>query len=220
MFCRDVPWRVSTFFYYRIMNYKLLLFPVVLCAVSACSSKMEQLNNYNVDATFPQQSVDNLDLKYYSSHKMKVTVTAPQADDYEQGDLASYMEFPKGVDVIFFDEEMNQKSRLVADYAIYYKKKRLYEARRNVVVTNDDGTTLKTEQLFCDENKQKIFSVKRVSVVQPGDGFAIDGKSGFESDLTFKNYKFLDVNGVVQLQNEYQELNVTQSIVTDSTNVQ
>ena len=202
------------------MNYKLLLFPVVLCAVSACSSKMEQLNNYNVDATFPQQSVDNLDLKYYSSHKMKVTVTAPQADDYEQGDLASYMEFPKGVDVIFFDEEMNQKSRLVADYAIYYKKKRLYEARRNVVVTNDDGTTLKTEQLFCDENKQKIFSVKRVSVVQPGDGFAIDGKSGFESDLTFKNYKFLDVNGVVQLQNEYQELNVTQSIVTDSTNVQ
>ncbi|MBR4441472.1 MAG: LPS export ABC transporter periplasmic protein LptC [Bacteroidales bacterium] len=202
------------------MNYKLLLFPAVMLVVSACSSKMEQLNNYNVDATFPQQSVDNLDLKYYSSHKMKVTVTAPQADDYEQGDLASYMEFPKGVDVIFFDEEMNQKSRLVADYAIYYKKKRLYEARRNVVVTNDDGTTLKTEQLFCDENKQKIFSVKRVSVVQPGDGFAIDGKSGFESDLTFKNYKFLDVNGVVQLQNEYQELNVTQSIVTDSTNVQ
>ena len=202
------------------MNYKLLLFPVVLCAVSACSSKMEQLNNYNVDATFPQQSVDNLDLKYYSSHKMKVTVTAPQADDYEQGDLASYMEFPKGVDVIFFDEEMNQKSRLVADYAIYYKKKRLYEARRNVVVTNDDGTTLKTEQLFCDENKQKIFSVKRVSVEQPGDGFSIDGKSGFESDLTFKNYKFLDVNGVVQLKNEYQELNATQSIVTDSTNVQ
>lgn len=200
------------------MKYKILLLPTVLCILTACSSKMEQLNNYNIDATFPQQSVENLDLKYYSSHKMKTTVTAPQADDYENGDVQSYLEFPKGVDVIFFDEELKQKSRLTADYAIYYKKKKLYEARRNVVITNDDGTTLKTEQIFCDENKQKIFSVKRVSVVQPDDGFVIDGKSGFESDLTFKNYKFLDVNGVVQLKNEYEELNVTQSVVSDTTN--
>ncbi|MBO7141649.1 MAG: LPS export ABC transporter periplasmic protein LptC [Bacteroidales bacterium] len=202
------------------MNYKLLLFLVVLCAVQACSSKMEQLNNYNIDATFPQQSVENLDLKYYSSHKMRTTVTAPQADDYEHGDVASYLEFPKGVDVIFYDEELKQKSRLTADYAVYYKKKHLYEARRNVVITNDDGTTLKTEQIFCDENKQKIFSVKRVMVAQPGDGFVIDGKSGFESDLTFKNYRFLDVNGVVELRNEYQELNVSSSVVADSTNVE
>ena len=200
------------------MKYKILLLTTVLCILTACSSKMEQLNNYNIDATFPQQSVENLDLKYYSSHKMKTTVTAPQADDYENGDVQSYLEFPKGVDVIFFDEELKQKSRLTADYAIYYKKKKLYEARRNVVITNDDGTTLKTEQIFCDENKQKIFSVKRVSVVQPDDGFVIDGKSGFESDLTFKNYKFLDVNGVVQLKNEYEELNVTQSVVPDTTN--
>ena len=89
-----------------------------------------------------------------------------------------------------------------------------------ILITNDDGTTLKTEQIFCDENKQKIFSVKRVSVAQPGDGFVIDGKSGFESDLTFKNYKFLDVNGVVQLKNEYQELNMSSSVVSDSTNTQ
>ena len=57
-------------------------------------------------------------------------------------------------------------------------------------------------------------------VAQPGDGFVIDGKSGFESDLTFKNYRFLDVNGVVELRNEYQELNVSSSVVADSTNVE
>ena len=206
-------------FIIKMKNYKLLLLPAVLCALSACSSKMDQLNNYNIDATFPQQSVENLDLKYYSSHKMRTTVTAAQADDYDRGEMA-YLEFPKGVDVIFYEEELRQKSRLTADYAIYYKKKKLYEARRNVVITNDDGTTLKTEQIFCDEIKQKIFSVKQVTVAQPGDGFSIDGKSGFESDLTFKNYKFLDVNGVVQLQNEYQELNVTSSVVSDTTNTQ
>ena len=198
------------------MKFRLLFFSALL-VLSSCSSKMDQLNNYNIDATFPQQSVENLALKYYSSHKMRTTVTAPQADDYERGDVA-YLEFPKGVDVIFYDEELHQKSRLTADYAVYYKKKKLYEARRNVVITNEDSTTLKTEQIFCDEGKQKIFSVKRVTVAQPGDGFSIDGKSGFESDLTFKNYKFLDVNGVVQLQNEYQELNVSQSVVSDTTN--
>ena len=199
------------------MNYKLFLLLLVFSAFLSCSSKMEQLNNYNVDATFPQQSVENLNLKYYSQHRMKTLLTAQQADDYENGDM-SYLEFPKGVDVVFLDGNLNQKTRLTADYAVYYQKKKLYEARRNVVITNDDGTTLKTEQIFCDENKQKIFSVKQVTVTQPGDGFSIVGKSGFESDLSFKNYKFLDVNGVVQLQNEYQELNVSQSVVSDTTN--
>ena len=31
----------------------------------------------------------------------------------------------------------------------------------------------------------------------------IVGKQGFESDMAFKNYKLLDVNGIVNLNNEY-----------------
>ncbi|MCQ2973385.1 MAG: LPS export ABC transporter periplasmic protein LptC [Bacteroidales bacterium] len=190
------------------MKNKIIVLFLLFDLFVSCSSKVEQLNNYNIDATFPQESQSNVDYKYYSSHEMKTIITAPQADIYE-GEQTNYYEFPQGIKVVFYDEGIKEKSTLVADYAIYYKNKRLYEARKNVVITNNDGTVLTTEQLFCDEIKQKIFSVKRVKVVQPADGFVIDGKSGFESDLTFKNYKFLDVNGSLELSQEYEEANAS-----------
>ena len=61
-----------------------------------------------------------------------------------------------------------------------------------------------TEQLFGDENRKKIFSVKKVTVVD-SDGTTITGKQGFESDISFRNYKFLDVNGIVNLNEQYGE---------------
>ena len=162
---------------------------------------MESLNNYTVDETFANLSVINLDTKYFSRHSLQTRVTAPVADHYETVEQP-YMEFPKGVNVVFYDEKLKEKSRLKADYAVYYQKKKLWEARKNVVIYNENGTHLLTEQLFGDENRKKIFSVKKVTVVD-ADSTVIVGKQGFESDMAFKNYKFLDVNGIVNLNNEY-----------------
>lgn len=61
---------------------------------------------------------------------------------------------------------------------------------------------LKTEQLFGDEKQQKIFSVKKVTIIEP-DSTVIQGKKGFESNTSFTIYKFLDVNGIIQLKEEY-----------------
>jgi len=179
---------------------KLTLFLTALI-LGGCSTKMESLNNYTVDETFANLSVINLDTKYFSRHSLQTRVTAPVADHYETVEQP-YMEFPKGVNVVFYDEKLKEKSRLKADYAVYYQKKKLWEARKNVVIYNEDGAHLLTEQLFGDENRKKIFSVKKVTVVD-ADSTVIVGKQGFESDMAFKNYKFLDVNGIVNLNNEY-----------------
>ena len=164
---------------------------------------MESLNNYTVDETFADLSVTNLDTKYFSAHCLQTSVTAPIADDYENV-VQPYLEFPKGIKVVFYDDNLKVKSRLTADYAVYYSKKKLWEARKNVVVYSENGTNLMTEQLFGDENRKKIFSVKKVTVVD-SDGTTITGKQGFESDISFRNYKFLDVNGIVNLNEQYGE---------------
>lgn len=192
------------------MMRKSIFFLLLTAAFSACSTKMESLNNFNVDETFADLSITNLNTKYYSVHRLQTTITAPIADNYETVDQP-YMEFPKGVDVIFYDEHLKEQSRMTADYAVYYSKKKLWEARKNVVIKNEMGTSLRTEQLFGDEVRKKIFSVKKSTVVDP-DGTLIVGKQGFESDMSFRNYKFLDVNGVVNMQNQYgDDLKMTQN---------
>ncbi len=170
---------------------------------TACSQQVDTLNSYNVDETFADLSVTDLKTSYYSGHSLQSQITAPIVDDYETPEQP-YMEFPKGVKVVFYDEQLKEESVLTADYAVYYSKKKLWEARKNVVVKNDQGAKLLTEQLFGDEVHKKIFSVKKVTVIDP-DSTVIVGKQGFESDMAFRNYKFLDVNGVVNLNNQYGE---------------
>jgi len=174
---------------------------LIAVAVSGCGGKVDSLNNYNIDETFADLSVTDMFTRYYSNNRLQTTVTAPVADRYSSV-KQPYMEFPKGVKVVFYDEQLREESSLTADYAVYYNKKKLWEARKNVVIISEDGTRLMTEQIFGDENREKVFSVKKVTVIDP-DGTTIVGKSGFESDMAFKNYKFLDVNGSVTLKEEY-----------------
>jgi len=171
--------------------------------LNSCAKEIKQTESYMADESFPIISIENLDAKYYTGHLVQTTVKAPVMDRYETFDR-QIMEFPKGVRVVFVDSLMNEKSFLEADYATYNQKKRLWEARKNVVFTNNDGMMLKTEQLFGDEQKDKVFSVKKVTIIEP-DGSQIVGKQGFESNTSFTDYKFLDVNGVVQISQMYKE---------------
>ena len=183
-----------------IMHYALI---AALAAITSCSSNMKSLDNYNIDETFADMSTKDLHTKYYSQHRLQTTIDAPILDQFSTV-RQPYWEFPKGVKVIFYDEQLKAQSSLKAGYAVYYTKKKLWEARTNVEIVNETGAKLNTEQIFCDENGKKVFSVKKVTVTDP-DGSVIVGKQGFESDMGFKNYKFLDVNGVVSLKEQYEE---------------
>lgn len=182
----------------------VLILAIGAALVQSCSSRVDSLNSYNIDEAYADISIENLFTRYYSTHTLQTTVTAPLADDYSSA-RQPYMEFPKGVKVVFYDDELREQSMLTADYAVYYKKKKLWEARRNVVIVGEDGSRLMTEQIFGDEQQGKVFSVKKVAVMDP-DSTVIVGKSGFESDMAFKNYKFLDVNGSVTLREQYGDM--------------
>ncbi|MCR5454317.1 MAG: LPS export ABC transporter periplasmic protein LptC [Bacteroidales bacterium] len=184
-------------------NYTLYALIIALAITSSCSSDMKSLDNYNIDETFADMTTKDLHTKYYSQHRLQTTIDAPILDQFTSV-KQPYWEFPKGVKVIFYDENLKAQSSLTSGYAVYYTKKKLWEARNNVEIINETGTKLNTEQIFSDEKSKKVFSVKKVTVTDP-DGTVIVGKQGFESDMAFKNYKFLDVNGVVSLKEQYQE---------------
>lgn len=193
-------------------RFAVLILAACAAWMQSCSSKVESMNNYTIDEAVANMSIENLFSRYYSTHTLQTTVTAPIADDYSSA-KQPYMEFPKGVKVVFYDDNLREQSMITADYAVYYSKKKLWEARKNVVIMGEDGSRLMTEQIFGDEQMGKVFSVKKVTVVDP-DSTVIVGKSGFESDMAFKNYKFLDVNGSVNLREQYGDLMESDSVAS------
>ncbi len=105
-----------------------------------------------------------------------------------------YTEFPEGIQLFTFSDGKSVESFLTAKYAVYYDKKKIWEARHNVVAMNKKGEILNTERLFWDEQKKIVYSndfVKFTSV----DG-VIFGE-GFEADELLENVEIKNSSGTI-----------------------
>jgi LPS export ABC transporter protein LptC len=68
-----------------------------------------------------------------------------------------YAEFPKGLKVVFFDDQRNENT-VTADYGLLYNATNLIDLRDNVVLESSDGSLLRTDQLFWDAENEWLFT--------------------------------------------------------------
>jgi LPS export ABC transporter protein LptC len=109
-----------------------------------------------------------------------------------------YIEMPKGVHALFYDDQLNVKSRLDADYGIRYEKEQKMEARKNVVVINEKGDMLNTEHLIWDERKEKLLSNEFVKITTKDE---IIYGNGFEANQNFTKYRIFNIKGTLSINN-------------------
>ncbi len=119
----------------------------------------------NTASRFPLGVGENINLVYTDSGKVKAILTSPKNNDFSN-QLLQFSEFPEGLKLEFFDKE-NNKSVLTADHGVLYNQTNLVDLRGNVVLTTHDGRTLKSPQLYWDQNNQWIFTEEKFNFVGP-----------------------------------------------------
>jgi len=95
--------------------------------------------------------------------------------------------FPKGFYVEQFDTTFNKQSTIIADTAWNFTQKRLWRLKGNVFMTNIKGETFKTDEIFWDQNKERLYSDKYIEINQPGK-LLLKGV-GFESNTQMTVYR-------------------------------
>ncbi len=178
---------------YKLKHRYFFLF--VFFIFLSCKNDLNEIKALTNQEKLPDITVKNLRSQYSVNGHTQIVLSTPLALRYTNPQK-DYSVFPKGITLTFFDKNMNIHSSLRADYGIYYEKKNFAKASGNVVLTNVKGSILKTEELFLDEKKEKIYSVKPVNIVDKS-GFEITGEGGFESNLDFTVYRFTDVTGKI-----------------------
>ena len=88
---------------------------------------------------------------------------------------------------------------LTANYAIYYEKRELWEAKGYFVVEKSDGKTLYTQQLFWNAQTDKVYSNVDSKIVQNNGRDVFIGE-GFESDASFKEWRFRRMKGRMEVE--------------------
>ena len=162
---------------------------------ASCENDIKVVNNLNSPDTLPVETAKNIELIYSDSGEMQVWLKSPLYNTYEGKN--PYTEFPKGVEVIFYNPGKKVKSTMKANYAIIYQKTKIMEARYNVVVVGvEKNESLNTEHLVWDERSRKIYSDDFVKVTTHDK--VLFGQ-GFESDQSFDNWFIRKPTGFISV---------------------
>lgn len=171
---------------------------LAVAMLMSCKNDIEVISSLTNIDNLPSQTIVNLETIYTDSAKIQLIVKSKLVETYNQEE-DSYLEFPKGLEVFFYDKNEKVESQLSAKYAIYYKADQLWEAKDSVVVINANDEILNTEQLFWDENKKLIYTSKFVSITTTNE--IIYGE-GMEANENFTNWKIMKPRGTFYLEHE------------------
>lgn len=170
-------------------------------AILLYSCSAENTKEVNKETLLTQQS-DSLTIVQTAEGKCDYVFTTPLMERYEFA-KEPYMEFRKGVEITTYDDSTGlEASYLIADYAIFYEKRELWEAKGNVVARNVEGQTLYTQQLFWNQKTHRIYSNVDSKVIQGQDVFIGEG---FESDDRFEKWSFRKFTGKLTVDTEVTE---------------
>ncbi|MGZ5244033.1 MAG: LPS export ABC transporter periplasmic protein LptC [Bacteroidia bacterium] len=167
----------------------------LICFFSCAKNDLKQVEELSKAKTIPVEISTGIEVIYTDSARLKAKLKAPEMRRY-LSDEDPKLEMPKGVYVEFYDKNGNVNSRLRGDYGIRFINKNLTKVTGDVEVVNLQGDTLNTEELWWDENTEKVYSQQQVKVKSKEE---IIISQGFESDVTFTKYTFYKIKGIISV---------------------
>ena len=168
----------------------------ILCSclfVFGCENDVAEVNKWSTKKIMVDE-VRNVQTMFSQGGKLKANLTAPIMLRYQADTVA--IEFPKTLHVDFFDSTGKKESQLDALYGKYFESLNKVFLRDSVVVSNIQGDTLKSPELWWDQNTQKFYtdSMVRLRTVDK----TIYGK-GMKADQDLKNWFIFLPTGIITM---------------------
>ena len=165
----------------------------VLCVVSACSGQDKQF----AEAITERDSMPVLETRGVStlisdSGVVRYRITAPLWQVFDRKN-PSHWAFEEGVYLETFDESFQTQASIQADTAYYFDGQRLWELDGNVEIKNLKGEQFNTQQMFWNQNTQRVYSDKFIRIRQTD---RIITGHGFESNQQMTVYRIFRPEGV------------------------
>ncbi len=189
-----------------LRRYLAVALPFVGSAILlySCKATPEVVETVNTESMLTEYS-ESMSMTMSENGKKSYHFEAPLIEGYT---LSSdpYREFRKGIKITTFEEDSisSVSATLVANYAIFYEKRKLWEAKGNVVVEQSNGRKLYTSQLFWNQATHTIYSNVDSKVV---DGDEVYNCEGFDSDETMSNWSYRKLKGVTYLEDSQLQQN-------------
>lgn len=162
----------------------------------SCKDNFKEVQQIGVLQNQPIGIADTINLKYTDSSRLVANLLSAKMLDYSNRPFG-FSEFPEGIELIIYDDD-NNKSKIFADYAIYYNKTGLIDLQGNVILATHNKDSLFTEQLYYDQNTQWVFT--NITWRLRTSSSDLKGTL-FDSDRNFKEKQMDGMSGDVDINN-------------------
>jgi len=186
----------------KIFRIAVLVTGAAILFFGCEKNNIEKIKAFSSPENLPIQEATNFQTLFTDSGEVRFSLKTPKLLRFEN-DGNPFVEFPEGIELVKYDADQNIISSITANYAKQYPKEDKWEAKNNVIATNLNGDTLKTEHLIWEEESEKIYTEEFVKIIRTDQ--IITG-IGFESDQTLENWRIKNPKGTiyVELENNSQ----------------
>lgn len=125
-------------------------------------------------------------------------ITTPHWLLYDKGN-PPHWEFPEGIYLEKFDEQLEVNAWLKSDYAYYNEQAQTWHLTGNVHAMNMEGEQFETPELWWNQNTQRIYSDSAITITR--EATIIKGV-GFNSNQTMSEYTILRPTGIFPIKDE------------------
>jgi LPS export ABC transporter protein LptC len=136
---------------------------------------------------------------YSENGQVEMRLKAPSMLRHSEPE--AFIEFDKGLEVEFLNSRLQVVSTLSAKYGTRTEKTEITLIRDSVVVVNERGERLNTEELIWDPKQEKIYSEAFVRIRTEDE--VLYG-TGFEADQEFSRYRIFDPEGIIKVEEDEQ----------------
>jgi LPS export ABC transporter protein LptC len=160
-------------------------------AFASCVVEEPDLSRYTGSKIDNLEEAQDIEVRYSDSSFLVLVLKAPLSrrtvEKYSMEE-----EFPKGVNVTFYDKSGTPRSWLKADYARRDQINKRIIVQRNVLLYNDQGQRLDGPELIWDEKSREIYTDRFVKIT---DNNKVIYSYGFKSNEAFTRYELYAVGG-------------------------
>ncbi|WP_341660148.1 hypothetical protein [Blattabacterium cuenoti] len=137
----------------------------------------------------PKNIFFKTNLFYKEKGLLKFFIYSPVIKEY-----AFYTLFPNGLNLFIYDKNTNQYTYISANWvkSIY---KIFYHIKGNIKIMSYKGYILKTEEIFWDRRKKKIFNKKYTTIISHSNGIILHATNGIEASEDLKKIRLKNISG-------------------------
>jgi len=135
-----------------------------------------------------------VEINYSDQGVVRIKAIAPTATRFNNN--KPYFEFSDGIKILFYNQQRSIESTLTAKYATAYENSHSMTARDSVVVINNKGEILNTDELIWDEERKIIYSNSFVKIRTQDE---IIYGNGMTANENFTGYVIKNITGTIKV---------------------